>query len=59
MLLYDYFQRYSNIKRLIYYNLKDFFVTQGIITATLTLPDSEVKSSVCIKGKQQDLLQQL
>jgi hypothetical protein len=56
VLLYDYFQEYSNIKRLIYYNLKNLLITQGIATAALTLLDSEAKSSVRVKDKQQGLL---
>jgi hypothetical protein len=34
-------------------------VTQGIITTALTLSDSEAKSLVRVKGKQQGLLRRL
>jgi len=55
----DYFQGYSNIKRVIRYNPEDLLVTQGTATAALTLPDSEAKSSARVKTKQQSLLRRL
>jgi hypothetical protein len=59
VLLYNYFQAYSNIKRSLQYNPEDLLVTQRTATAALTLPTTDAQQSASVRAKQQRLLQQL
>ncbi|KFZ17533.1 hypothetical protein V502_04544 [Pseudogymnoascus sp. VKM F-4520 (FW-2644)] len=45
VLLCEYFQAYTNIKRSIQYNPEDLLVTQGTATAALTLPDHKANGA--------------